>query len=276
MSQQKPFHKIALLFFLAFVAILAITIAKYVNGNRSQEAAITKALEEIDKPKENVEQVANPDLPTISVEEARKKIYTLFIDLRLRSIYDQDHIRKSVHIESFRAEEFPTVKTLILVQDGTENTANQDKLIALVKSMPDQYETFVLEGGFAAWKKTGIPTVTKADPTNEVDLLKIKPAEPRDIDAVRADASTLIIDTRSSSAYKKSHVPGAINIPYGRIEHEQRKISPVKNLYVYGADDLTSFEAGVLLYDLNYSNTYTMVGGFAAWQEYGYPTETDS
>ena len=84
--------------------------------------------------------------------------------------------------------------------------------------------------------------------------------------------SVAIIDLRSPSKYSDGHVPGAINIPYYKIDSITNKILRMINVVIYDQSLVQSKPALKRLRYLGYENTRMLFGGFEDWT---YPVEKD-
>ena len=88
----------------------------------------------------------------------------------------------------------------------------------------------------------------------------------------RPDPGFLLLDVRSPEAYRAGHVPGAINLPHGRIVARTLDALPPTDLYVVycagphcnGAD-----RAAVRLAELG-RPVKKMIGGITGWLDEGF------
>lgn len=274
-SPQKVFAFILLMFF----AIIAVTISKYVASNVAEKKTLEETLEEIEQPKENT-QTVDIGVPLIDVEQAKLQLRSLYVDIRPQEEYDFSHIRGSVHITSFTPEKYPEIEHIILVHKGEGDEQENESLLSLIKSIPETFETKVLDGGYPSWILSDGPIINRPDPDNLVDVAKMNPVEPRDlsplIEAEGWEETIAVIDTRSASLFNKSHIPGAINYPFGSLEEKRRQIPVQKDIYVYGTTDREGFDSAVRLFDLGFVGVKTIRGGFNAWKEFGYPTSLNT
>ncbi len=85
---------------------------------------------------------------------------------------------------------------------------------------------------------------------------------------VTEDSTVQLIDVRSPEAFRKSTVPGSVNIPYGDfIRNDPDKYlnnRNIKSIYI-SDDDYESSLAMAFSKGLGYSNTYLMKGGLKEW-----------
>ena len=83
------------------------------------------------------------------------------------------------------------------------------------------------------------------------------------------------LDVRTETEFKKGHVPGAINLPRGKLEFMIDKKITDKNaqavLYCKSGDRSTL--ATYTLVKMGYKNLKSMDGGWKAWTKAGYPVE---
>jgi len=90
----------------------------------------------------------------------------------------------------------------------------------------------------------------------------------------RGDDFKLVM-TLGEAAFRISHIPGSINI--NSMEKAQRLISLGDEIVVYCHDENcpASQAAYQMLVDRGFSNIRRFAGGIRAWQEAGYPLESD-
>ena len=83
------------------------------------------------------------------------------------------------------------------------------------------------------------------------------------------------LDVRTEKEFKKGHIPGAINLPRGKLEFVIDKDIPDKNapIVVYCRTGGRSALATYTLVKMGYKNLKNMDGGWKAWTKAGYPVE---
>lgn len=83
------------------------------------------------------------------------------------------------------------------------------------------------------------------------------------------------LDVRTEKEYKKGHIPGAKNVPRGKLEYDIGKDIPDKNaaVVVYCKTGGRSSLGTYTLVRMGYKNLKSMDGGWKAWTKAGYPVE---
>jgi rhodanese-related sulfurtransferase len=95
---------------------------------------------------------------------------------------------------------------------------------------------------------------------------------------LRDNEDILVIDVLPEESYQKSHVPGAVNIPYKGAGFANMVQSTARDkrqpIVVYCSDtecDLSD-RAGARMEELGFSNVMHFAGGLKAWEESGQQT----
>lgn len=85
----------------------------------------------------------------------------------------------------------------------------------------------------------------------------------------------LFVDTRAEADFRKSHLPGAINIPANAIEQRLERLEGHRGtpIIVYCATGIQSGRSAAQLKKHGFAKVYQLRGGLAAWQGAGYPLE---
>jgi len=83
------------------------------------------------------------------------------------------------------------------------------------------------------------------------------------------------LDVRTETEFKKGHIPGAMNLPRGKLEFKIDKEIADKNAQVvlYCKTSGRSALATYTLVKMGYKNLKNMDGGWEAWTKAGYPVE---
>jgi len=104
---------------------------------------------------------------------------------------------------------------------------------------------------------------------------------PEDVDALvySEDKSYAFVDLRNTFEYEKDHIDGAINIPSLEL-FEKENISHIEDLQkdstiivFYGANQLEANGPWMVLYQMGFSNTKVLLGGFFAYSKLVYDYE---
>ncbi|MFZ3031959.1 MAG: rhodanese-like domain-containing protein, partial [Candidatus Moraniibacteriota bacterium] len=104
--------------------------------------------------------------------------------------------------------------------------------------------------------------LSRGDPSSFLDQSKITYITPAE--ALKAlantDANYFLLDVQSAQNYQKKHLKGSVNIPLAELERRSKEIPAGRNILVYGESELSSFQGGVRLADLNVFTARTLSG----------------
>jgi rhodanese-related sulfurtransferase len=92
---------------------------------------------------------------------------------------------------------------------------------------------------------------------------------------LRENANVVVIDTRSESAYAQERIPGAVNLPHRKMNHESTQNLDRDMLYVTYCDGIgcnASTKGALKLAELGF-HVKELIGGIDWWKRDGYPTE---
>ena len=218
--------------------------------------------------------------PSLPAEALRMKISkneaVEIIDLRPPLFYTEEHIPYSKHkLLSDLGDYSPAnADAEVIIVTLADDTVSMDQADARLKDKPFAYA--FLEGGIASWKAINGNLISAGDPNSVVDRSKVsfKTAEETKALIDGPDKNLYaIIDTRKSSSYANGHIPTALNIPLDALEEHKNSIPSGRQVIVYGASDLDSFQSAVRLYDMNLFSPYALENGFAAWMAQKYDVE---
>lgn len=104
---------------------------------------------------------------------------------------------------------------------------------------------------------------------------------PEDVDALiySEEENYVFVDLRHAYEYQKDHIEGAINIPSLEL-FEKENISKLKDLQkdstvvvFYGANQLEANGPWMVLFQMGFSNTKVLLGGFWAYSKLVYEYE---
>ena len=80
-----------------------------------------------------------------------------------------------------------------------------------------------------------------------------------------AQGKPLLIDVREPSEFSAGHVPGAINVPLGKLAEKAAKFDRSRETYVICHSGSRSASATRALVKAGYSNVHNVRGGTRAW-----------
>jgi rhodanese-related sulfurtransferase len=88
----------------------------------------------------------------------------------------------------------------------------------------------------------------------------------------------ILVDTREDSEWQHGHIPGAIHIGRGVLERDIERLipDPASDITLYCGGGYRSALAAESLKKMGYTNVISMDGGWQAWVESCYPTNTKS
>jgi rhodanese-related sulfurtransferase len=94
--------------------------------------------------------------------------------------------------------------------------------------------------------------------------------------------NALIIDVREPEEYRSGYIPGAVNIPRGKLEFNiwpyvgyPDKLDTSRTLYIYCATAARSALATETLTQLGFKNAYLVNMQLEDWKKAGYPLEEE-
>jgi rhodanese-related sulfurtransferase len=153
----------------------------------------------------------------------------------------------------------------------------------------DKYRVRLLEG----LRKAGVPEGAGTDVSyadykrlivrkdGEYNVLGVTGIDAPTAKAMRDRGSVIFVDVRSAGDFDRAHIPGAKNLPLAT------RLSKETLANVAGKDDEIVFScagkycsysayASAKARLWGYTHVYRFAGGFPAWQDAGYPTETSA
>lgn len=94
------------------------------------------------------------------------------------------------------------------------------------------------------------------------------------------DGSSVFVDGRTAAAFKRGHIPGAINLPVGEVTKRLSVLPHDKNVrltvYCGSISCPLSYQLLKQLKRHEYTNVQIFQRGVEGWQEFGYPLQTTS
>lgn len=212
--------------------------------------------------------------PEEILEKQRRGEPVVFIDIRSPEAFAASRIPGSRQIPASALASFaPSANALhIIVTSALESAAN-DGVRNLLSGADFSYA--FIEGGFENWTAQGGSVLSSGDPNSFVDqskvtYLPVEAAKP----LIEGNAPDLyILDVRPAAAFGEKHIRGARNIPFEELESRVGEIPAATRVLVYGENELSSFRAGVRLFDLNVYGVETLPGNNLLTPESGLPLE---
>lgn len=126
---------------------------------------------------------------------------------------------------------------------------------------------------------TAIPAAASSDAKNHFALIFTFETDCWDVhEAMQADADFVLLDVRSPAMFAKGHVPGAINLPHGKIIASKMAQWPEDTLFVVycaGPHCNGAARAALRLADLG-RPVKTMPGGITGWIDEGFSLVSDA
>lgn len=103
-------------------------------------------------------------------------------------------------------------------------------------------------------------------------VISLKPAEFREDMAIVNNP--VLVDVREFFEYRRSRIPGAINIPSsGNIDDAADTIAKTTHLFLYCTTDSRSRKVGERLIRQGFIHVYSLDGGISGWRKEGFPVE---
>lgn len=268
-QQLKKENQVALLGIGLILVVISITVLKPVLKNKYGK----ESREDLSAVENDYEYITSKELQ----EKINQKEKLTIIDIRDSVNYEKEHIEKSINMTpdqmKEKVDEMNKEEMIVIIGYNFED---KNAEAGAIKFFQDSGFTNVvaLSGGIFAWKTNLNSTINLGDPKSITDVSKVDQILPEQLKiAIENDYPVFIIDTRSSSLFAKGHIAKAINIPLDELEQSKREIPFSKEIVTYGDSELTDFQSGVKLHDLGFLATYTLQGGFSAWQEKRFPIE---
>ena len=94
-----------------------------------------------------------------------------------------------------------------------------------------------------------------------------------ELDQLLRDNAVRLLDVREQSEFGQGHVPGAVNIPKGRLAARLDNLKRDKPYAVICASGSRSVGATILLLDHGFEGATSVRGGTGAWARSGRPVK---
>lgn len=262
-TKQKKENKIV---FIGIGIILLISVFSLLRSNPFQKKEVVPP---------PVNKTLFTDYEYITAEDLDRKILSgatiALIDTRDKLSFEKNHIQNSINIlpenlkekiSNFNKEDF-----LVIIGYDFERKKDEAQSMQIVKEAGFK-NALALSGGAVGWASQGNAMIGGGNKESVLDWSKIDYILPEQLKLAIDNAYPVaIIDVRPSFMFSSGHIPSATNIPLDELEKRKMEIPLSKEILVYGATADDDFKASVKLNDLGLLATYTLKGGFAAWQE---------
>jgi len=90
------------------------------------------------------------------------------------------------------------------------------------------------------------------------------------------ESDCVILDVRSAREYQSGHIPGALNIPHGRLRArlDELRSHQQEDIIVYCEAGVRARIAQTVLSKAGFAKAYHLVGDMSAWRRAQHPVET--
>lgn len=230
---------------------------------------------------ENSEEQINAEIlkaPSVGSQELFEKIMNkenvIVVDLRGEDEFNKGHVIAS---QRFGTDEFDAKKAeflgigktsdLVLVNSGDNvyETARKVNEIAAAGFVNAKY----LQGGIDNWKNQGFLLISGGGLQEDSNKMKKISLDELADNLNMGDDLVQFLDIRRAGDFKAGHIVGALNILLADLEKEQDKLSSLKKIVMYGANEEETAKAAATLFDLNFYNVWVLDGGLEAWKNAG-------
>ena len=264
-------------FIVGFILIFVVVVWTFARPMISKFGSQSDSEEEINK--------EIMKAPLVTPEELFKKISEgkneiAIFDLRNKDDFSRGHIKASTNVppgtelvEAVSGSRIGKTSDIIITNQGDDVYEVARKVNELAQK--GFVNAAYLQGGINAWKNRGYLLISSGG--GETDASKIKKISvDQSLKEKNANPDSIqFLDVRDAQLFAKGRIAGAVNVPMSEIEKNQGKISPVKKVIVYGADESEATKAAIMLFDLDFFNIYVLEGGFAGWQMAGGKVENN-
>ena len=198
-----------------------------------------------------------------------------FVDVRPRVSFEANHLIDSewLGLAEIATYSAPTGRLIVVVYDDKENS--NEALREIHDRFTARKMTFAfLEGGIRNWMAKGGTVISESNPGSYVDQTKVTTVTPEKVvELEKTLVRIIIVDVRNEREYALGHIPGAMNLPFSRLEKDRSSIPSIGSMFVYGTTDGDTFQAGTRLFDMGFFGLRIIDGGFEAWKAKGLPIE---
>lgn len=199
--------------------------------------------------------------PAVLLKKIQNGDALMLVDIRDETSFQEAHIAHTLSVSIGALETISPAQdeTLIIIfSENDPGVFETAKNIMSRKSFP----YFFLQGGLEAWKAISGPLVTVGNPNSFVDQSKVTFITPETYKQAggQNNSSLILLDVQSEADFQTMHLKGALNIPLNQLEKRVGELPPGRQIIVYGKDDLASFQAGTLLFDLGIFSARVFIG----------------
>ncbi|MCS7058118.1 MAG: rhodanese-like domain-containing protein [Meiothermus sp.] len=211
----------------------------------------------------------------ISPTEARKlqEQNTLFVDVREPEEFAQARIEgaRLIPLSEFAArhQEIPKDEPVVLYCRSGARSAQAAAWLS-AKGYPNILN---LDGGILAWYQAGLPLDTEPQEAvrSSTAFTELTPQEAQ----AWIQEGAYVVDVREPYEYAMGHVPGAVNIPLGRLAAEVGRLPKDRKLLLVCASGNRSSQAAEYLVGQGFEGSLVgnLEGGTYGWMAAGLEVE---
>lgn len=224
-------------------------------------------------------------LPTISTKNLQQKItqgvILHLIDIRTQVDFSQEHLPDSVNVPFENLDknnfDFPKDDPVVIVGYPSDESDNASQALEILKNKGFS-KVNILLGGLDLWKSGDGKTISLGNPSSLTDQAKVIFISTEDLKNIfdnNLSGSVYILDIRPQTSFKQAHIQNAVNIPIMDIEKRKDEIPFRKMIIVYAENQAQGFQAGVLLYDLDFLTAKVLKNGLVEWKQKNFPVITE-
>lgn len=155
---------------------------------------------------------------------------------------------------------WPKDKDLLLLAAGDRDLA---EAVAVLRGRGYR-RLFVVDGGFAAWQREGLPVVTAGAAGTDVPVV-----EASELVRMLSEGAVIPVDVRAAPWFSAGHIPGAVNVELAALVEAAGRQLAGRAVVVYGTDDEAGRRAAQRLTEAGHRETRRLLGGVVAWVRAG-------
>jgi hydroxyacylglutathione hydrolase len=195
----------------------------------------------------------------------------LLVDLRSPDAHAQAHVPGSISIPAgssfgtWLGWVVPHDRPLLLLLDSADQW--QDAIRQALRIGYEQIEGY-LEGGFEAWRSTGLPS----EGSGRLSLADLRELLGGDGKASNG-RGPLVLDVRQRDEYEAAHIPGSLHLMAGDLPERLAELPRDRRIVTICASGYRSSIAASLLQQAGFERVDWVGAGVPAWRAAGYPVE---